>query len=201
MAAIHNLDHRGWKSRLIDITFEKSTGEQGFMEAVQRIRKEAETAIEDGCALIVLSDRSISETRVPLSALLATSAVHHHLIEKELRTRIGILVETGEAREVHHHCLLTGFGADGIHPYLGLEAIIDHHTNNPDSDLTPKQCVEYYRKGVYKGMLKVLAKMGISTLASYKGARIFEAIGLNSCLLYTSPSPRDATLSRMPSSA
>ena len=107
MAAIHNLDHRGWKSRLIDITFEKSTGEQGFMEAVQRIRKEAETAIEDGCALIVLSDRSISETRVPLSALLATSAVHHHLIEKELRTRIGILVETGEAREVHHHCLLT----------------------------------------------------------------------------------------------
>ena len=180
MAAIHNLDHRGWKSRLIDITFEKSTGERGFMEAVRRIRTEAEAAIDDGCALIVLSDRSISETRVPLSALLATSAVHHHLIEKELRTRIGILVETGEAREVHHHCLLTGFGADGIHPYLGLEAIIDHHTNNPDSDLTPKQCVEYYRKGVCKGMLKVLAKMGISTLASYKGARIFEAIGLNS---------------------
>jgi len=151
MAAIHNLDHRGWKSRLI------------------------ETAIDDGCALIVLSDRAISQTRVPLSALLATSAVHHYLIEKELRTRIGILVETGEAREVHHHCLLTGFGADGIHPYLGLEAIIDHHANNPDSDLTAKQCVEYYRKGVYKGMLKVLAKMGISTLASYKGARIFEA--------------------------
>ena len=180
MAAIHNLDHRGWKSRLIDITFEKSSGEAGFMAAVDRIRSEAQAAIEDGCAIVVLSDRAISETRVPLSALLATSAVHHYLIEKELRTRIGILVETGEAREVHHHCLLTGFGADGIHPYLGLEAIIDHHTNNPDSDVTPEQCVEFYRKGVLKGMLKVLAKMGISTLASYKGARIFEAIGLNS---------------------
>jgi glutamate synthase (NADPH/NADH) large chain len=112
--------------------------------------------------------------------LIATSAVHHHLIEKETRTRIGLVVETGEAREVHHHCLLTGFGADAIHPYLGLEAIIDHHTNNPDSDLTSEKCIKSYRKGVMKGMLKVLAKMGISTLASYKGARIFEAVGLNS---------------------
>ncbi len=137
-------------------------------------------------SLIILSDRATSADRVPLSALLATSTVHHHLIDKELRTRIGIIVETGEAREVHHHCLLTGFGADAIHPYLALEAIIDHHANNPDSGLTPEQCVAAYRKGVTNGMLKVLAKMGISTLASYKGARIFEAIGLNSDVIDTS---------------
>ena len=180
MAALHRLDHRGWKSSLIDITFEKSTGADGFSEALARICKEAEAAIADQSSIIILSDRAISPDRVPLSALLATSMVHHHLVKKELRTRIGIAVETGEAREVHHHCLLTGFGADAIHPYLALEAIIDHHVNNPDSDLTADQCVKDYRKGVSKGMLKVLAKMGISTLASYKGARIFEAIGLNS---------------------
>ena len=180
MASIHDINTRGWKSQLIDITFEKSAGQAGFMEALTRICEEAEAAIADGCSLITLSDRSISPTRVPLSALLAVSTVHHHLVQKEMRTRIGIIVETGEAREVHHHCLLTGFGADGIHPYIALEAIIDHHARNEESDLTAEQCLAYYRKAVLKGMLKVLAKMGISTLASYKGARIFEAIGLNS---------------------
>ncbi len=183
MAALHNLDHRGWKSRVIDITFEASAGEQGFQEAVDRIRNESQQAIADGCALVILSDRGINKDRIPLSALLATSAVHHHLVEKQLRTRIGIVVETGEAREVHHHCLLTGFGADAIHPYLGLEAIIQHHAENPESELDAQQCIAAYRKGVLKGMLKVLAKMGISTLASYKGARIFEAVGLNSAVI------------------
>ncbi len=180
MAGIQNLDYRGWKSRTIDITFDKNDGPDGFTLALKRICKEAETAISDGCAILILSDRAINRERVPLSALIATSTVHHHLIDKELRTRIGMVVETGEAREVHHHCLLTGFGADGIHPYLALEAIIDHHTSSLDSELTPEQCIVSYRTGVHKGMLKVLAKMGISTLASYKGARIFEAIGLNS---------------------
>lgn len=180
IAAIKTLDYRGWTSRVIDITFDRSEGVDGFEKAVERVCAESEQAIADGCALVILSDRAVGPDRVPLSALLATSAVHHHLIEKELRTRIGLVVETGEAREVHHHCLLTGFGADGIHPYLGLEAIIDHHTNDEEDPLTIDQCIHAYRKGVMKGMLKVLAKMGISTLASYKGARIFEAVGLNS---------------------
>ena len=183
MAALHAMDYRGWKSRVIDITFDRRLGESGFMHRIDNICTEAEAAIKDGRAMIILSDRNISKNRVPLSALLATSAVHHHLIKKELRTRIGIVVETGEAREVHHHCLLTGFGADAIHPYLGLEAIIEHHKDNPDSDLDAEKCIAAYRKGVTKGMLKVLAKMGISTLASYKGARIFEAIGLNSSVI------------------
>ena len=185
MAAIQGLDYRGWTSRTIDITFDRAEGEAGFAKALKRICDEAEQAIQDDCALVILSDRAVGPERVPLSALMATSAVHHHLIAKESRTRIGIVVETGEAREVHHHCLLTGFGADAIHPYLGLEAIIDHHVNNPESKLTAEKCIASYRKGVMKGMLKVLAKMGISTLASYKGARIFEAVGLNSDVIET----------------
>ena len=180
MAAIHGLAHAGWKSTKIDITFRKSDGERGFMNTLDRICEEAEEAIEEGCSLVTLTDRRTDESNVPISALLAVSTVHHHLVQKELRTRIGIIVETGEAREVHHHCLLTGFGADAIHPYLALETLIEHHRQDPDSDLTAEDCLDAYQTGVKKGMLKVLAKMGISTLASYKGARIFEAIGINS---------------------
>ena len=180
MAAIHSLAHQGWKSTKIDITFEKSDGEAGFMATLERICREAEQAIQDGCSLVTLSDRAIDRNRVPVSALLAVSTVHHHLVKKELRTRIGIIAETGEAREVHHHCLLTGFGADAIHPYLALETLIEHHKQDADSDMSAADCLDAYQVGVKKGMLKVLAKMGISTLASYKGARIFEAIGINS---------------------
>ena len=180
MAAIHGLAHRGWKSTKIDITFRKSDGKRGFMNTLDRICEQAEEAIEEGCSLVTLTDRSVDENNVPISALLAVSTVHHHLVQKELRTRIGIIVETGEAREVHHHCLLTGFGADAIHPYLALETLIEHHRQDPDSDMTAEDCLDAYQTGVKKGMLKVLAKMGISTLASYKGARIFEAIGINS---------------------
>ncbi|MCL4124836.1 UNVERIFIED_CONTAM: hypothetical protein GTU68_048649 [Idotea baltica] len=180
MASIHSLAHQGWKSKKIPITFKKTDGEKGFMNTLDRICVEAEAAIEDGCSLITLTDRNVNKENVPISALLAVSTVHHHLVKKELRTRIGIVVETGEAREVHHHCLLTGFGADAIHPYLALETLIEHHRNDPDSDMTAADCLEAYTTGVKKGMLKVLAKMGISTLASYKGARIFEAIGINS---------------------
>ena len=130
----------------------------------------------------MLSDRAVSIDRVPISALLATGAVHHHLVATHARTRIGIIVETGEAREVHHHCLLTGYGADAINPYLAFEALwtpasqgylddAPHIVNNED-------VIAAYRKGTAKGMLKVMAKMGISTLQSYKGAQIFEAVGL-----------------------
>ncbi len=180
MAALAALNHRGWKTRSIDITFERQAGVDGFYETLRRINREAEQAIRENCSLLVLTDRAIDADRVPLSALLATSTVHHFLINKELRTQIGIVVETGEAREVHHHCLLTGFGADAIHPYLALEAIFDHHSNSESDRLTPDRCVAGYRQAVKNGMLKVIAKMGISTLASYKGARIFEAVGLNS---------------------
>ena len=123
LAALKHMDHRGWKTKMIDITWPRSEGKAGMAKALDRICAEAELAIDDGYSLVILSDREIGPDRVPLSALLATGAVHHHLVRRTKRTRIGIVVETGEAREVHHHCLLVGYGADAINPYLAFEAL------------------------------------------------------------------------------
>ncbi|MCY4358337.1 MAG: glutamate synthase large subunit [Gammaproteobacteria bacterium] len=186
LAAIKQLDYRGLRSTLIDTCFD-AVAENGFMEAIGRICNEAQQAIEDGFSFIVLSDRGISSSRIPLSALVACGAVHHHLVRHELRTQIGIVLETGEAREVHHHCLLTGYGADAINPYLAFEALwqaniegLLGHRYAIEQDL-----INAYKKGVGKGMLKVMAKMGISTLHSYKGAQIFEAVGLADDIIET----------------
>ena len=123
LAAIKHMDHRGWKTKTIDITWSRSAGKGGMVEAIDRVCSEAEAAVDGGYSLIVLSDRKVSADRVPLSALLATGAVHHHLVKQAKRTRVGLVIETGEAREVHHHCLLVGYGADGINPYLAFEAL------------------------------------------------------------------------------
>jgi glutamate synthase (NADPH) large chain len=176
MQSLKTLDHRGWRSATIDITYPKSASRAGLRDALDRICIEAERAIDAGYSLVVLSDRNVGADRIAVSALLACGAVHHHLVEHAKRTRIGILIETGEAREVHHHCLLVGYGADGINPYLAFEALWKAREEGlVDADTG---LVAAYRKGVAKGMLKVMAKMGISTLQSYKGAQIFEALGL-----------------------
>ena len=180
LAAIQHISNKGWKTQTLDITFEKSEGPSGLVNTLERISREAEEAIDTGYTIVALSDRAVSSTRVAVSMLLACGAVHHHLVRQAKRTRIGLVCETGEAREVHHHCLLTGFGADGINPYLAFEALWqarrdDLLENDIDSD---EKIVAAYRKGVAKGMLKVMAKMGISTLQSYKGAQIFEALGI-----------------------
>ncbi|MBX3437404.1 MAG: glutamate synthase large subunit, partial [Planctomycetaceae bacterium] len=180
-AAIKHLDgYRGWKTKTIDATWDRSEGAAGLLPAIDRLCAEAEQAIADGYSLIVLSDRATSADRVPISTLLACGAVHHHLVRNELRTRIGIILETGEAREVHHFCLLAGYGADAVNPYLAFEAIRDakNHGHLKD-DYTEEKIVQTYREGVRKGLLKVMGKMGISTLQSYKGAQIFEALGLS----------------------
>ncbi|MCF7980975.1 MAG: glutamate synthase large subunit, partial [Pseudomonadales bacterium] len=176
-----HVEHRQWQSKTIDITFAKSEGNQGLVKALERICNEASQAIADEYSLIVLTDRNIGPDRVPVSSLLATGAVHHHLVQRHERTRIGIVLESGEAREVHHHCLLIGFGADAINPYLAFESLWQAQRDG----LLPGEKYDHddkivaaYRKGVAKGLLKVMAKMGISTLQSYKGAQIFEAVGL-----------------------
>ena len=181
LAAIKHISTRGWRSQTIDITFPRSDGESGLVSALERICRQVETAIDDGFSLAVLSDRGISAERVPVSTLLATGAVHQHLVGVHKRTQIGIVVETGEAREVHHHCLLIGFGADAINPYMGFEALWQARRDgllDSEEFVDDDVIVAGYRKGVAKGMLKVMAKMGISTLQSYKGAQIFEALGL-----------------------
>jgi len=181
LAAISQMDFDDWKSRTIDITFARSDGDGGLVTALERICAEAEAAIDDGFSIVVLSDRTVDEDRVPVSALLACGAVHHHLVNCAKRTRIGIVIETGEAREVHHHCLLVGYGADAINPYLAFESLWQARREgllDPSVFATDESVVDTYRRGVAKGMLKVMGKMGISTLQSYKGAQIFEALGL-----------------------
>ena len=208
LAAIKQLDHRGWKTKTIDMTYPRSTASSqrepagvdhnsgltptarqngdALHEALERICQEASQAIADGYSLIVLSDRATDAGRVSISSLLACGAVHHHLVRNEERTRIGIVLESGEAREVHHHCLLTGYGADAVNPYIAFESLSQARRDGILSeDWTDDKIVTAYRKGVAKGMLKVMAKMGISTLQSYKGAQIFEAVGLGSELVDT----------------
>jgi glutamate synthase (NADPH/NADH) large chain len=180
LAAIKSLDHRGWRTKTIDITWPKSEGPDGMVKALDRVCDEVEHAIEEGYALVVLTDRAMSAERVPMSSLIACGGVHHHLIRKAKRTRIGIIIETGEGREVHHFCTLVGYGCDAINPYLAFEALWQSHRDGLlPAEYSDEKIVSTYLKASAKGMLKVFSKMGISTLASYKGAQIFEAIGLN----------------------
>ncbi len=180
LAAIKHLNYRQWKTKTIDITYPKSQGPAGLKWALDRICGEARQAIADRYSLIILSDRLASVHRLPVSALLATGAVHHHLVHNEERTRLGIVIETGEAREVHHFCLLTGYGADAVNPYMAFEALWQLQDDGElAGDWTHEQITAAYRKATKQGILKVMAKMGISTLASYKGAQIFEAVGIS----------------------
>ncbi len=181
LAALKHINHRGWRARTIDITYDKSDKAEDLVAALDRICTQATEAIDEGYSLIVLSDRNAGPHRIAVSALLATGATHHHLVRLAKRTQIGIILESAEAREVHHHCLLIGYGADAINPYLAFEALWQAQRDQllpGEAYDTDDKIVEAYRKGVLKGMLKVMAKMGISTLQSYKGAQIFEAVGL-----------------------
>ncbi|HUG91082.1 MAG TPA: glutamate synthase large subunit, partial [Planctomycetaceae bacterium] len=178
--AIKHLDDRGWKTKTIDITWPRAEGAAGMRVALDRICDQARQAIREGYSLIVLSDRATGPDRVPISSLLACGAVHHHLVRHEERTRLGIVLESGEAREVHHLCLLAGYGADAINPYIAFDALAQARADGiVGEEWTDEKIIAAYRKGVAKGMLKVMGKMGISTLQSYKGAQIFEAVGLN----------------------
>ena len=189
LGKIKGMDHRGWQTKTIDITWNAKNGSDGMLPAIQRVCKEAEEAIGEGYPLIVLSDRRIKQGRIPIPILLASSSVHQYLVRREKRTQIGIILETGEAREVHHHCLLVGFGADAINPYAAYEALwqaLRDGLLDKQHTWTDQKIVKSYRKGCAKGMLKVMGKMGISTLQSYKGAQIFEAVGLNHEVISTS---------------
>ena len=181
LSKIKEIKSFGWKTKTIDITYPRGKGEKGLKTALKRICNESENAIRNGYSFIVLSDKKVSQKNIALSSLLACSSVHHHLVKNEKRTQIGIIIETGEAREVHHHCLLVGYGADAINPYLAFEVLEKSRKDGllkDESLKSSRDLVKAYKKGVAKGMLKVMAKMGISTLQSYKGAQIFEAVGL-----------------------
>lgn len=172
--------YRTWTVKTIDITFPKSEGITGYMNALDRICQSVTEGIESHYKLLILSDRATSVDRVPVSALLATGMVHHHMVRNKWRSQAAIIVETAEAREVHHMCVLLGYGADAICPYLALECILKMNREKLiRKKLSDDALIENYKHSCDGGILKVMSKMGISTLQSYKGAQIFEALGVD----------------------
>lgn len=171
------------KSFTISTLYEVQGGGEALSAAMNRIREEAHDAVQSGAALIILSDRGVNQLFAPIPALLACSGVHQHLIREGTRTRCGIIIESGEPREVHHFALLFGYGAGAVNPYLAFETLADlcrqEILKNGFGACDQKTAEKHFIKAVNKGVLKVMSKMGISTLHSYRGAQIFEAVGLN----------------------
>jgi len=166
-------DH--FKSSTFDITFPAEHGPDGMGWAIDELCERAEEEVRNGCNIIILSDRKAGADRIPIPALLACAAVHHHLIRNGLRTSVGMVLETGEPREVHHFACLAGYGAEAINPYLAFETLTAMKDDLPGK---PTEVVKKYIKAIGKGLLKVMSKMGISTYQSYCGAQIFDAVGL-----------------------
>jgi glutamate synthase (NADPH) large chain len=173
-----------FRTRTLDATWPAADGAKGLAPAVERLCAAATDAVLEGHNILVISDRAVSAERIPIPAPLATAAVHHHLIRKGLRTSTGLVVETGEARQVHHFCVLAGYGAEAVNPYLAFETIERLRTQNR-LPVKGYEAHKNYLKGVGKGMLKVMSKMGISTYQSYCGAQIFDAVGLSSAFVET----------------
>jgi len=180
--AISTLVGEAFRTKTIDTTWLVEEGAEGLESALERVCQEATDAVIAGFNILVLSDRATSAERVAMPALLATAAVHHHLIRQGLRTSTGLVVETGEAREVHHFCVLAGYGAEAVNPWLAFDTLEEIRVRN-GLDLSAEQVSKNYIKALNKGILKVMSKMGISTYQSYCGAQIFDAVGLESNLI------------------
>ena len=168
----------GFRAFAVDGLFEVAGGGEALRAAIDDVRERVSAAIEEGADVIVLSDRNSTAELAPVPSLLLVSAVHHHLVRTKTRTRVGLVVESGDAREVHHMALLKGFGAAAINPYLAFESIDDMIASGLLTGVTPRQAQKNYIKAASKGIVKVMSKMGISTVASYTGAQVFEAVGL-----------------------
>jgi len=177
--AISEVAESHFKSITLDTTWPAETGAAGMEDAIAGLSNKAEEAVRDGINIIILSDRRAGADRIPIPSLLACAAVHHHLIREGLRTSVGLVVESGEPREVHHFACLAGYGAEAINPYLAFETLIAMKGELPQK-LDDKEIVKRYIKSIDKGLLKVMSKMGISTYQSYCGAQIFDAVGLKS---------------------
>jgi glutamate synthase (NADPH/NADH) large chain len=183
MTRLRNIEkHTGgkFKSYTLDITYPAAWGREGVEARLASLCAEAVEAIQSGNNILIVSDRGMNRENIAIPALLALSAVHHHLVRKGLRTSTGLVVETGTAREVHHFAVLAGYGAEAVHPYLAMESLADLAK---ELDLTAEKAIYNYTKAIGKGLSKIMSKMGISTYMSYCGAQIFEAIGLNKDLV------------------
>ena len=178
-AKLKHIDLPGFKSVTLPILFRAADGAKGLPAALEELFAKADQAIKDGVNIVILSDRGVNKDFAPIPSLLAVSAVHHHLIRNGTRTSVGLVLESGEPREVHHFSLLIGYGCGAINPYLAFETLDDMIRQGLLPNIDHKTACKNYVKAAVKGVVKVISKMGISTIQSYWGAQIFEAIGLN----------------------
>ena len=191
LAKLVNLDpedevngHRhGMRSAIIRCLYPVAKGGAGLRRALDDIRAAASAAIAGGARILILSDRESNETMAPIPSLLSVSAVHHHLVRERTRTQVGLVVESGDAREVHHMAMLVGFGAGAVNPYMAFESISDMIDRGVLGEIDRDKALSNYIKAAGKGVLKVMSKMGISTVASYTGAQLFQAIGISQQVL------------------
>ncbi|MBE9227535.1 glutamate synthase large subunit [Phormidium sp. LEGE 05292] len=183
LAKLKYINEGGFKSITLPILFDPKAGVKGLESAMEEIFQKANDAIADGASIIILSDRDIDKENAPIPALLAVSGLHHHLIREGTRTRVGLVLESGEPREVHHYATLIGYGCGAINPYLAFETIADMINEGLILNVDYKTACKNYIKAATKGVIKVASKIGISTIQSYRGAQIFEAIGLNKTVI------------------
>ncbi|MBM3219594.1 MAG: glutamate synthase large subunit [Candidatus Rokubacteria bacterium] len=179
LARIRRVAHPWFRAVTLSMLYKPSGGAPGLEHAIEELQRQASAAIGDGANIVILSDRGVSKEYAAIPSLLATAAVHHHLVRRGERTRCGLIIETGDAREVHHHCLLIGYGAGAVNPWVAFQTIEIMVQQDMLPGLDHAKAMKNYVKALNKGILKVMAKMGISTLQSYSGAQIFEAVGLN----------------------
>jgi len=185
IAKLRNISaHTGgkFKSYELNICYPVAWGKEGIEARIASLCAKAVDAVKSGHNILIISDRKVDADQVAIPALLATSAIHLHLVSKGLRTSTGLVVETGSAREVHHFALLAGYGAEAVHPYLAMDSLVDLAKSLP-GDISPEKAIYNFQKAVGKGLMKVMSKMGISTYMSYCGAQIFEAIGLSKAMV------------------
>ncbi|MFQ5801809.1 MAG: glutamate synthase large subunit [Candidatus Methylomirabilales bacterium] len=176
---LRHVDIPGFKAVTLPILFTVHEGGPGLEQAMDELFRRASRSISEGANILILSDRGVDSDNAPIPALLAVSGLHHHLIREGTRTKVGLVLESGEPREVHHFAVLIGYGAGAINPYLAYETLDDMIWQGMLADITLDRAVKNYTKAAVKGVVKVMSKMGISTIQSYRGAQIFEAVGLN----------------------
>ncbi|MFQ5593584.1 MAG: glutamate synthase large subunit [Anaerolineae bacterium] len=180
---LRHIDRPGFRAMTLPILFNPGDDGAGLERAMNELCRRASQSINEGANILILSDRGVDREHVPIPALLAVAGLHHHLIREETRTRVGLVLESGEPREVHHFAVLIGYGATAINPYLAYETLDDMIWQGLLTDITYEEAVKNYIKAAVKGVVKTMSKMGISTIQSYHGAQVFEALGLNQKLI------------------
>jgi glutamate synthase domain-containing protein 2/glutamate synthase domain-containing protein 1/glutamate synthase domain-containing protein 3 len=183
MDALRAVKDPSFRHTTISLLFQKSEGEAGFERALASVAEQAETAADSGAHLLILSDRGVDPEHAPLPVLLAVGAVHSHLLRSGKRLKVSVIVEAGEPRDVHHFATLIGYGANAVHPYLALDTILAMAGKGEIAGVSKEEAVQHFRRTIEKGILKVMSKMGISLLGSYRGAQIFEAVGVSDAVI------------------